>query len=236
MPGEPTDSKRIRVLTWNVNGLRACLRRLNTTLSELLDSLHAGSTAFDAPQIVAGARGQHPHVGRDSGAAFCADVVCLQETKLRRVELDRDLALANGWCAPSLADRSVPATPNASFDAFPLAQGVVFRPLHHEAGLLFWHCDFLPVCRYRAHRSRGWVEWHAFRASARKCRSGCRLRDSAREVRVPRVDITSTRSLGTWLMISLASVLLQADIAMIRPLGIQFSSCVRMIPSSRPAR
>ena len=170
MPGEPTDSKRIRVLTWNVNGLRACLRRLNTTLSELLESLHAGRTAFDAPQIVAGACGQHPHMGRDPGAAFCADVVCLQETKLRRVELDRDLALANGWCAHSLARRICwydgaykPAHCVAPMSKMHLdAQGVLLRPLHNEEGLLLRHCDLLPVCRDRAHCGGGRLEWHTF--------------------------------------------------------------------------
>ena len=188
MPGELTDSKRIRVLTWNVNGLRACLRRLNTTLGELLDSLHAGSTVFDAPQIVAGACGQHPHTGRESGAAFRADVVCLQETKLRRVELDRDLALANGWCAITRKAQCFASTathsrctrmPYASSDMILSSRESFFRLLHHEAGLLLRHCDLLPVCRHCARCSGGRSKWHTFRASERKCRSGCGLRHSA---------------------------------------------------------
>jgi hypothetical protein len=43
MHRELTKSKRIRVLTWNINGLKPILRgRLNIGLAELLDSLHAG--------------------------------------------------------------------------------------------------------------------------------------------------------------------------------------------------
>jgi exonuclease III len=33
---------RVRLLSFNVNGLRACLKRLGVTLSQLLDILGAG--------------------------------------------------------------------------------------------------------------------------------------------------------------------------------------------------
>ncbi|RLN13849.1 hypothetical protein BBJ28_00023659 [Nothophytophthora sp. Chile5] len=50
----------LRLVTWNVNGLRAVLQRLSTSLKQLLDDLDA-------------------------------DIVCLQETKLTRSELDEEL-------------------------------------------------------------------------------------------------------------------------------------------------
>lgn len=56
----------VRVLSFNVNGLRACLKRLHCTIAQLLDLLKA-------------------------------DIVCLQETKLRRSELDSELACVDGW-------------------------------------------------------------------------------------------------------------------------------------------
>jgi AP endonuclease-2 len=59
----------MRIVTFNINGLRACLRRrFSGRLAELLGFLEA-------------------------------DIICLQETKLARSEADRDLALAEGWCA-----------------------------------------------------------------------------------------------------------------------------------------
>lgn len=59
-------SRRLRVLTWNVNGLRAVLQRLGLrSLRELLDSLEA-------------------------------DIVCLQETKMTRAELDEDFVRPPG--------------------------------------------------------------------------------------------------------------------------------------------
>lgn len=58
--------RRLRVLTWNVNGLRAVLQRLGMmSLRELLDSLQA-------------------------------DIICLQETKMTRSELDEDLVRPPG--------------------------------------------------------------------------------------------------------------------------------------------
>ena len=73
----------MRIVTFNINGLRACLRRrFNGKLIELLRFLEA-------------------------------DIICLQETKLARSEADRDLALAEGWCAvhdaPDKEDRSMHA-------------------------------------------------------------------------------------------------------------------------------
>ena len=103
MLGELGERKLVRVLTWNVNGLRACLRRLNTTLSELLDSLSAGTMVAHGAIAMQDCQWRPllaPRPQHDSCAAFCADVVCIQETKLRRTELDRDLALVNGWCVP----------------------------------------------------------------------------------------------------------------------------------------
>lgn len=66
VPFSPAGS-RLRVLSFNVNGLRACLKRLRLkTMSQLLDQLNA-------------------------------DVVCFQETKLRRGDVDSELACVEGW-------------------------------------------------------------------------------------------------------------------------------------------
>ncbi|BDA45375.1 probable DNA-(apurinic or apyrimidinic site) lyase 2 [Coccomyxa sp. Obi] len=57
----------MRIVTWNINGLRACLkRRFDGKLIDLLRFLEA-------------------------------DIVCFQETKLARQEVTEDLALAEGW-------------------------------------------------------------------------------------------------------------------------------------------
>lgn len=57
-----------RVLTWNVNGLRAVLQREKKKLRVLLDELQA-------------------------------DLICFQETKLTRSELDEELVRPKGWSA-----------------------------------------------------------------------------------------------------------------------------------------
>ncbi|KAL4435452.1 hypothetical protein ABPG77_006214 [Micractinium sp. CCAP 211/92] len=58
---------RLRVLSFNVNGLRACLKRLRLkTMAQLLNQLNA-------------------------------DIVCFQETKLRRGDVDSELACVDGW-------------------------------------------------------------------------------------------------------------------------------------------
>lgn len=56
----------MRILTWNVNGLRAVASSKRGGLRELLDSTQA-------------------------------DIICLQETKLRRPELTAEVALSEGW-------------------------------------------------------------------------------------------------------------------------------------------
>ena len=56
----------MRILTWNVNGLRAVATSKRGGLRELLDSTQA-------------------------------DIICLQETKLRRPELTAEVALSEGW-------------------------------------------------------------------------------------------------------------------------------------------
>ncbi|KAK9901314.1 hypothetical protein WJX75_005948 [Coccomyxa subellipsoidea] len=57
----------MRIVTWNINGLRACLkRRFDGKLVNLLNFLEA-------------------------------DIICFQETKLARHEATEDLALADGW-------------------------------------------------------------------------------------------------------------------------------------------
>ncbi|DBB00825.1 hypothetical protein WJX77_012431 [Trebouxia sp. C0004] len=56
----------MRIVTWNINGLRAVCKRGIGDIATLLDSIQA-------------------------------DIICFQETKLIKAELDRDLALVEGW-------------------------------------------------------------------------------------------------------------------------------------------
>lgn len=56
----------MRIVTWNINGLRAVCKRGIGDIATLLDSIQA-------------------------------DIICFQETKLTKAELDRDLALVEGW-------------------------------------------------------------------------------------------------------------------------------------------
>lgn len=60
-----TAARALRVMTWNINGLRAVLQREKTKLALLLDSLEA-------------------------------DIICFQETKLTRSELDEELVRVDG--------------------------------------------------------------------------------------------------------------------------------------------
>mgnify|MGYP001810226545 CR=1 FL=1 len=41
-PSPPGSAQRLRVLSFNVNGLRACLKRLHVSISQLLGLLNAG--------------------------------------------------------------------------------------------------------------------------------------------------------------------------------------------------
>lgn len=47
---------------------------------------------------------EEPAFGSPIRAAFApADILCIQETKLRRSELDEELALVEGWCGSQRA-------------------------------------------------------------------------------------------------------------------------------------
>ncbi|TYZ51968.1 hypothetical protein PybrP1_009065 [[Pythium] brassicae (nom. inval.)] len=63
-----TTARGLRVMTWNINGLRAVLQREKTKLAAMLEDLDA-------------------------------DVVCFQETKLTRSELDEELVRVEGFDA-----------------------------------------------------------------------------------------------------------------------------------------
>ncbi|OWZ18710.1 Exodeoxyribonuclease III [Phytophthora megakarya] len=60
--------RQLRLVTWNVNGLRAVLQRLGQSLQQFLESLEA-------------------------------DIICLQETKMTRSELDQELVRPPGFDA-----------------------------------------------------------------------------------------------------------------------------------------
>lgn len=81
--------RRIRLVNWNVNGLRAVLQRTSKTLQQFLVEMDA-------------------------------DLMCFQETKLTRSELDADLARPEGlfvdtWHYGAVVNRAVHAT---GYDAF----------------------------------------------------------------------------------------------------------------------
>lgn len=81
----------MRVLTWNVNGLRAVLNRRFGTTRSLLQYLKAGMAKHAV---------LHTHARSvRSRTADTTDVICLQETKLSKVDMTRfqDLALSEGW-------------------------------------------------------------------------------------------------------------------------------------------
>ena len=67
-------NKQLRILSWNVNGLKACLKRLYGRKSSISEFLNG-----------------------DIGKDF--DIVCIQETKLTKNELlqSNELTQANGW-------------------------------------------------------------------------------------------------------------------------------------------
>ncbi|KAG6613596.1 exodeoxyribonuclease III [Phytophthora cinnamomi] len=60
--------RSLRLMTWNVNGLRAVLQRLDKSLQQFLEGLEA-------------------------------DIICLQETKMTRSELDQELVRPPGFDA-----------------------------------------------------------------------------------------------------------------------------------------
>lgn len=85
----------MRLVTWNINGLRAIIRRKFGSLKALLDSLDAGQLSQKAhTQIFSLAA---------KGLSFCsenfcvADIICFQETKLTKTDFDRNIALCEGW-------------------------------------------------------------------------------------------------------------------------------------------
>ena len=91
MPSQP-QQQHTRVLSFNVNGLRALLRdRLKLTLSQFLSSLNAGMSVRHGSWWGRSLRQKRSH------ALLFADIVCMQETKLRRCDIDRDLAIVDGW-------------------------------------------------------------------------------------------------------------------------------------------
>jgi exonuclease III len=95
----------MRLVTWNINGLKAVVSKYGST-QKLLDSLEAG--ACQAAVMAAVCHGMYASSGirsaQQQGCACCstninfsADIVCFQETKLQRNELQRELALVEGW-------------------------------------------------------------------------------------------------------------------------------------------
>lgn len=79
----------MRVLTWNVNGLRAVLNRRFGSTRSLLKYLKAGARTRQLRGFI--------HILYS--LVRRADIICLQETKLSKVDMTRfqDLALSEGW-------------------------------------------------------------------------------------------------------------------------------------------
>ncbi len=84
----------MRIVTWNINGLRAVCKRGIGDIATLLDSIYAGRCCvFRSATVVLDCR-----PGLSPSVQPChADIICFQETKLTKAELDRDLALVEGW-------------------------------------------------------------------------------------------------------------------------------------------
>lgn len=114
-PAPAPPPRPLRILSWNVNGLPAALKRLYGPAGTIYTFL------------------------ADVGAA--ADVVCIQETKLRRAELAaaaHRLATADGWeafftCAASARGYSGTATFCRSATATPFAAELGFAGVSPEA-------------------------------------------------------------------------------------------------------
>ena len=75
----------MRVLTWNVNGIKAAVRRCGG-LQRLLDSINAGPL-----------RASYRLHAFAEVAPSLADIICLQETKVKSGDLERELAIVDGW-------------------------------------------------------------------------------------------------------------------------------------------
>ncbi|KAL3155761.1 hypothetical protein ABBQ32_012778 [Trebouxia sp. C0010 RCD-2024] len=86
-----THQKPMKIVTWNVNGLRAVLNRRFGSLKSLLLYLKAGANVLAASTV--------PWHSLMSGHAVVADVVCLQETKLSKADMSKLGELTNcaGW-------------------------------------------------------------------------------------------------------------------------------------------
>lgn len=77
----------MRICTFNINGLRAVLKRGFGDIATLLNFLQAGKVLQLFLRIPL----------YNALLSCAADIVCFQETKLTKTELDRDLALVEGW-------------------------------------------------------------------------------------------------------------------------------------------
>jgi len=91
------------------------------------------------------------------------DIICLQETKLRRPELTRDVAVADGWCecAPVLSCIHSSSTTCGKLYEWSDLQGIFLVLLsagHWSQNRLFWGGNVLQS-RHSAAQLRSWPHW-----------------------------------------------------------------------------
>ena len=88
----------VRLVSFNVNGLRPMLKRRRGPLTQVLEDLQAGEMCLELhrniPCCMPLLACEPLHV--------CADIVCIQETKLSKNNMEevKDFAVAEGWSVP----------------------------------------------------------------------------------------------------------------------------------------
>ncbi len=98
MTVDSQEGSSVRIATWNINGLRACLRRPGChhmrSMRQLLDFLDAGQCSPVAALTQTSCCERQPATDL---FLICTDIVCFQETKMVRQELSPDLGQVEGW-------------------------------------------------------------------------------------------------------------------------------------------
>lgn len=102
---------------------------------------------LEVPVRIQLSAGQHPWIAADQLVCVCrlpVDIICLQETKLRRPELTRDVAVADGWCECThvlpcvYSSSTIVASCANGLTAGNLSGAVVSRELEPKPVILGW--------------------------------------------------------------------------------------------------
>ena len=87
----------VRLLSFNVNGLRACLKRLGITLAALLERLGADIVCSECAAPSTHNRRRRRRRGHSHTCSLSPTPRAVQETKLRQSDVTRELAVVEGW-------------------------------------------------------------------------------------------------------------------------------------------